>query len=153
MMRHCLLWALFLFGMAGVEARSPVGDDAAKKDLAQMQGVWNVTELVEKGEKLPAKDLTPVKVVILASKMTLTDDGVFREEITLKFNAAQKIRAVDFVYTKGPNVGKSELGIYEINGDTIKFCVNETKDGARPVAFVSTKNNGCSVAVLQRVKK
>ena len=138
----------------GSRATAPAGDDTAKKDLAQMQGVWNVTELVEKGEKLPAKDLTPVKVVILASKMTLTDNGVFREEITLKFNATtQKIKAIDFVYTKGPNTGKSERGIYEINGDTIKICVNETQNGGRPVAFVSTKNNGCSVAVLQRVKK
>ncbi|HYV37714.1 MAG TPA: TIGR03067 domain-containing protein [Gemmataceae bacterium] len=131
----------------------PQGDDASKKDLDAMQGVWKVVELTESGEKLLEKETEPVEVTILANKMSIHDKGQFREEITLKLDAKAKVKAVDFVYTKGGNTGKTELGIYNLDGDKLTICMNETKGGARPTEFTSTKANGCSVAVLKRVKK
>ena len=118
-----------------------------------MQGVWKVVELIEKGEKLPEKERAPVGVAIKGANMTLSDSGKFREESTLKLDAAGKVKTVDFVYIQGPNKGKTERGIYELDGDTLKFCVNEAKDGPRPTAFLSTKDNNCAVAVLKRVNK
>jgi uncharacterized protein (TIGR03067 family) len=134
-------------------AASPSGDEVAKKDLEQMQGVWKVAELTEKGDKVPAKELTPVEVVIAASTLTLSDDGKFREEITLKLDATGKVKTVDFIYSKGANKGKTERGIYAIEGDTLKFCMNEEAGGVRPGQFTSTKTNNCSVVQLQRLKK
>jgi uncharacterized protein (TIGR03067 family) len=136
-----------------VAGLSTAGDKPAQKDLDAMQGTWQVAELTEMGEKLPAKELAPIEVVILATKMTINDDGKFREEITLKLDAAMKPKAVDFVYTKGPNTGKTERGIYSIDGDTLKFCMSEKKEGERPADFISTKDNHCSLAVLKRAKK
>jgi len=111
-----------------------------------------VAELTEMGERLPDKELTPVEVIILGNKMTINDEGKFREEITLKLDATKKPRAVDFNYTKGPNTGKVERGIYVLDGDTLKICVNEKKDGDRPTEFSSTKANGCSLVVLKKTK-
>jgi uncharacterized protein (TIGR03067 family) len=139
--------------LLGIAATAAQGDPASKKDLELMQGMWKVVELTEEGQKLAQKELTPVEVFILGNKMAIHDDGKFREEITLKLDAAKKIKAVDFVYTKGMNTGKTERGIYAFEGDTLKFCMNEGKDGARPTKFLSTKANKCSIAVLQRAKK
>jgi uncharacterized protein (TIGR03067 family) len=129
------------------------GDDPSTKDLDAMQGVWKVVELFEKGMKLTAKETDPVDIVMLGAKMVVNDDGKFREEITLKLDAKQKVKAVDFNYTKGPNLGKVELGIYELKGDTLKICINEKKNGARPTEFSSTKENEFSLVVLKKVKK
>jgi uncharacterized protein (TIGR03067 family) len=133
------------------------GDDAAKKDQELMEGTWKVVELTEQGTKIADKDLEPIEVSILANKMAIHDGGKFREEIAFKLDAGKKPRAVDFTYTKGLHTGKVELGVYTVEGDILKFCVNETKDGAkegpRPAEFASTKENGCYLVVLKRVKK
>ena len=128
------------------------GGDATSKDLDALRGTWKVTQLTEMGEKLPDKELAPVEVIILGNKMTINDDGKFREEITLKLDATKKPKAVDFNYSKGPNTGKVERGIYLLEGDTLIFCINEKKDGERPTEFASTKGNGCSLAVLKKTK-
>jgi uncharacterized protein (TIGR03067 family) len=147
------LLSAILFFVGAAAGMAAVAGDAAKKDLAAMQGVWKVVELAEKGAQLPDKELKPVQMVIDGPMMTLSDDGKFREEVILRLDPSQKLKAVDLVYTKGPNLGKLERGIYSIEGDVLKICVNETKDGARPTAFLSTKDNNWSVAVLKRVKK
>jgi uncharacterized protein (TIGR03067 family) len=147
-MLRCLM--LVSAGLLLVQA---AGDDPDQKDLDAMQGTWKVVELSEKGEKLTAKEIDPVEVVILATKMAVHDDGKFREELTLKLNAKQKPRAVDLKYTKGPNTGKQESAIYELEGDTLKLCINEKQNGARPTEFKSTKENEFSLVVLKKVKK
>jgi uncharacterized protein (TIGR03067 family) len=147
MLRYAMLATAVLLGIQGA------GDDPNMKDLDAMQGTWKVVELSEKGEKLTAKEIDPVEVVILATKMAINDDGKFREEITLKLDAKQTPKAVDMQYTKGPNTGKVELGIYVVEGDTLKICINDKKDGARSTEFTSTKENELSLAVLKKVKK
>jgi uncharacterized protein (TIGR03067 family) len=134
-------------------AQAQAGDDPNTKDLEAMQGTWKVVELTEKGEKLAAKETDPVEVVILATKMAIHDDGKFREEITLVLDAKQKPKAVDLKYTKGPNTGKVEPGIYSVEGDTLKICINEKKGGMRPAEFTSTKQNEFALVVLKKVKK
>jgi uncharacterized protein (TIGR03067 family) len=135
------------------QAGSGAGDDLTMRDLDAMQGTWKVIELSEKGEKVAAKDIDPVEVVVLATKMTFNDDGKFREEITLTVDAKQKPKSLDMKYTKGENTGKVQVAIYAIEGDTLKICINEKKDGARPTEFKSTKENEFSLVVLKKAKK
>jgi uncharacterized protein (TIGR03067 family) len=142
-----VLAGLFAAGVASA------GDDANVKDVEALTGTWKVVELTEKGEKIAAKELEPVEVVILGTKMTINDEGKFREEISLKIDATKKPKSVDLRYTKGPNTDKVEPGIYDIDGDTLKICSCEKKGGDRPKDFASTKENECSVVVLKRVKK
>jgi uncharacterized protein (TIGR03067 family) len=131
------------------------GGKDALKDLQAMQGTWKVAELTEKGRKLPAKETDPIEVVIIGTKMTIRDDGAAREEITLKFDVGKALGpggAVDLNYTKGPSTGNIERAIYSIEADTLKFCINEAKDGPRPTAFGSTRRNGFAYVVLTRTK-
>jgi uncharacterized protein (TIGR03067 family) len=145
-MAHCLLTFLLLTVPAGA------GDDMALKDLKAMQGTWKVAELTEKGRKLAAKETDPIAVAVIGTKMSIRDDGAAREEITIKLDGSSTPGAVEFTYTKGPNTGNVERGIYSIEGDTLKFCMNEVKDGKRPAEFASTRRNGFAYVVLTRTK-
>jgi uncharacterized protein (TIGR03067 family) len=149
MFRYLMLASVGLLTASAVLA----GEDANVKDIEALRGTWKVVELTEKGEKIAAKELEPVEVVILGTKMTINDEGKFREEIALKIDAAKKPKTVDLRYTKGPNADKVEPGIYEIDGDTLKICSCEKKGGDRPKDFTSTKENECSVVLLKRVKQ
>jgi uncharacterized protein (TIGR03067 family) len=149
------LWTLLAMLDGAVAA---AGVDVVAKDLQAMRGTWKVAELVEKGHWLPAKQTDPIEVVIDGTKMTIRDDGAAREEIALKFGAAgtgrvgKALRTVDFTYTKGPSTGNIERGIYSLEGDMLKFCMCEVKDGQRPPLFSSTRSNGYSYVVLVRSK-
>jgi uncharacterized protein (TIGR03067 family) len=143
-------WSLTL--ALALTACSAAPGDAAVKDLQAMQGTWKVAELTEKGHRLPAKETDPIEVVIVGMRMTIRDDGTAREEIMLKVDAGKTPRAVDFHYTKGPSTGNTERAMYSIEGDTLQFCINETKDSPRPATFASTRRNGYAFVVLVRAK-
>ncbi|MBA4019703.1 MAG: hypothetical protein C0483_21270 [Pirellula sp.] len=55
---------------------------------------------------------------------------------------------MDAVYTEGPQAGQVCLGIYQLNGDTLTWCVSN-RNGQRPQAF--TSGGGNWLMVLQRV--
>lgn len=55
---------------------------------------------------------------------------------------------MDAVYTQGPQAGQTCLGIYQLNGDTLTWCVSN-RNGQRPQAF--TGGGGNWLMVLQRV--
>jgi uncharacterized protein (TIGR03067 family) len=142
-------WGLALLILT-VSARA--GGDITLKDVQAMQGSWKVAELTEKGRRVPAKETDPIVVVIVGTRMTIRDDGAAREEIVLKVDASKTPGAADFTYTKGPSTGNMERAIYSIDGDTLKFCINEAKDGPRPTAFASTRSNAFAYVVLTRIK-
>src|SRR6185503_17630943 len=41
---------------------------------------------------------------------------------TMKLDANKKPKAAEMTYTEGMDSGKTFKGIYEIDGDTVKFC-------------------------------
>jgi len=52
-------------------------------------------------------------------------------------------------FTEGPEKGNANPGIYEIEGDTWRLCLN-TRGGARPKAFATTPGSGLALETLRR---
>ena len=54
--------------------------------------------------------------------------------------------------TEGPTKGKTQLGIYEFDGDTVRFCFGSPgKD--RPSEFAAKEGSGNTLSVWRRDKK
>lgn len=71
---------------------------------------------------------------------------------TSKLDRSKKPPAIDSVYTEGPDQGKAFKGIYQLNGDTLKFCRFGSPDKERPTEFRTTAESGGIVSVYQRRK-
>src|SRR5438105_6502072 len=100
--------------------------------MKELQGAWNIASLEVDGETMPASGTITVKGTTFVSLgMGSTYEG------NLKIDAKAKPHAIDMVFTKGPEKGNTNLGIFEINGDAWRLCLNMT-GGARPTKF-STK--------------
>jgi uncharacterized protein (TIGR03067 family) len=56
---------------------------------------------------------------------------------------------IDYVNLEGPNRGKSQKGIYELENGTLKVCM-AVPGGPRPTAFDSTKGDGRSLTTWRR---
>lgn len=147
-----LFAALVLSCLAGL---ATLADDA-KQDLDKLKGNWMLTALEMNGEKAP-KDLTDrITVSFEGDKMKVTgvggDQADANPEFTIKLDPSKKPKALDATALNGRNKGKTDLGIYEVNGDELKLCMpnDEVKD--RPKDFKSPQGANVVNMTLKRKK-
>ena len=69
-----------------------------------------------------------------------------------KLGAAGAVRTIDATGTSGQPQGKNFLGIYQVNGDTLKWCSGNDKAKARPSELKTNVGNGHFLMVLTRKK-
>jgi uncharacterized protein (TIGR03067 family) len=142
-----ILAALFLVG-----ADKPK-KDAASTDLEKLQGVWSVVGAESNGEKFAVSQLQPSKVIFKGDRMIRTKLGKpFISRI--KLDPSKTPRAID-IHVKVDN-GEGEktvrrLGIYELDGDTLKIATTMGKK--RPTAFKTRADSDVVLVIYKRAKK
>ena len=121
--------------------------EAAKKDLEQLQGDWSMLSPNGSGETIPDS-----KRVCKGDETTVTFGGRLMMKAKFTLDPAKNPKTIDYAVTDGQYKGKTLLGIYELNGDTAKFCFSSPgKD--RPNNFTSTPGDGRISSVWKRAKK
>jgi uncharacterized protein (TIGR03067 family) len=126
--------------------------DAAKKDLAQMQGEWSMVSGIRDGQEF-AKDIVDnVKRTVKEDVVTIVaGDQVFlKAKVTL--DTTKKPKTIDYMATEGDNAGKKMLGIYELSEDTAKFCT-VTPGGERPTDFTAKEGSSRTLSIWKRAAK
>src|SRR5262245_15790509 len=137
---------------AGVlTAPATAGGDAAKKDMERLQGTWTVVTMEEKGSKAPEEVLKDIAVEIKGDRIIISEKGKLVVEFRYKLDAGKKPRAIDLTHLSGDEKGKTELGIYEVEGDTARFCVSDAAR-ERPGAFGTSKDDDRNLFVIKRKK-
>jgi uncharacterized protein (TIGR03067 family) len=127
------LLAVLALGLcvALVNAQDDKKDDV-KKELENLQGTWK-TQLVEEssGNRAGVAEFGDSSLVVKDDKYVFTM-GRDKEEGTLKVDPTKKPKTMDVVITAGESKGKTQLGVYELDGDTLKVTVNDPGDANRP---------------------
>jgi uncharacterized protein (TIGR03067 family) len=101
---------------------------------------------------MPAEMVKSGKRVLKDGELTVTFDGkvYFKAKITI--DPRKKVKTMDYEMTEGTTKGKKHLGIYEIDGDTVKFCFAQP-DGERPTSFEAKEGSKNVLSTWKRVKK
>jgi uncharacterized protein (TIGR03067 family) len=118
------------------------GDEAVvKKELDALRGNWNV---VRGGDP-------DMQFSMVENSLQIRIGGA---SVDLKFtvNPAKKPREIDMTWMLKDGSDTSMLGIYELDGDTLKICFDEPGK-KRPTEFKAKANSKQSSFVLQREKK
>jgi uncharacterized protein (TIGR03067 family) len=123
-------------------------DEAVKKELDKIQGSWTIISSEKDGK--PEESRKNVKVVFTGDQFVRTS-----KENTLKgsvaLNPAVKPMWMDTTFVEGPDKKKTFLGIYALEGDTLKICfADEGKQ--RPTEFATKAGGGLSLVVMNRDK-
>jgi uncharacterized protein (TIGR03067 family) len=139
-MKHFIaLLALVSAGTLGALAQ----DSASAEEKKKLIGTWRGGQA---HERQPSMEL-----IITATKISGTNlrTGSSMGEGNYRINASKKW--IDVRGTDNPVRGKNYQGIYEIEGDTLKWASNNDTGPGRPKELAS-KGNESFLIVLQRVK-
>jgi uncharacterized protein (TIGR03067 family) len=126
--------------------------EAAKKDLAQLQGEWSMVSAGGGGQTMPSASIKNSKRVCKGDETTVTVAGQLLMKAKFTLDPSSKPKGIDYQVIGGPNTGKSQLGIYELDGDTVKFCFG-APGKPRPTDFSTSPGDGRTSSVWKRDKK
>jgi uncharacterized protein (TIGR03067 family) len=132
-----------------------IAADDASKDHEKLQGTWITYSLVNDGKILvdpatPKKGPATMLVydgnnwIIKVGAKTVAN-GIF------KIDTTKTPKEIDILDESGMRNEKTKLGIYEIDGDTYKYCLAPAGK-PRPTEFASKDGSGHSLGTSRREK-
>lgn len=139
------LWLIFAVALASVGGSV----SATKTDKDLMQGSWKTQKLLVSGKAVEPKILKSFTAVIRDNLITFWNGAKQGEEVRFSLEPDKGTRAVDIVPLKGPRKDKVHLGIYAIEGKTLKLCWS-APGKARPTGFDSKSGSDIFLIVLER---
>ncbi len=141
----------FLIGWAAVAASTAWAEEneTVKKDLAQLQGEWSMVSGSADGTAMPDAMRDTAKRVCKGDETTVTVGSQLIMKAKFTIDPSQKPKTIDYQMIDGPTKGKKQLGIYEVTGDTAKFCFG-SPGAERPTDFTSKPGDGRTVSEWKR---
>lgn len=126
--------------------------DAAKKELAQLEGDWSMVSGEANGFAMPKESVQGGKRIAKDGETTILMGGQVYFKAKYSIDPSKKPKTIDYMMTEGPTKGKTHLGIYELEGDTVKFCFAAPgKD--RPADFTAKEGSQRTLSVWKRDAK
>jgi uncharacterized protein (TIGR03067 family) len=126
-------------------------DDAIKKELAAIEGEWSMVSSERDGQPLPPRVVKSARRICRGDMTTVMLNGRLFMRAKFTVDPAKQPKSLDYEVTEGHNQGSKQLGIYELDGDTMKICLADPGN-ERPTDFVTKGKRGYTVGVWKRQK-
>ena len=140
------------FVLCFVPAIACAGDDPNQSDLAKLHGTWTMVSGERGGAALPDSMIKTGKRVCKDDEVTVEVGGMVIVHATVKLDATTNPKSIEYHVISEDPKGLVQLGIYEITGDTVKFCF-ANPDKERPTGFTTKAGSGWTSSVWKRNKK
>ncbi len=130
--------------------------DPPSTDLDKLRGTWLTVSLQSDGkvvvdEKAPPKEGPVTKLAYDGTKwMVIVGDKTVATG-TIKIDATKTPKEIDVMDKSGERNAQTRLGIYEVDGDTYRYCL-ASPGQPRPTEFASKPGSGYVLAVSKREK-
>jgi len=147
-MKHviCISAAMMAITLVGLCAAA----DDASDDLKALQGTWDLIYFERDGKEVKLQSET--KSTNTGDKWVVKRGDQVIAAGTMKVDPSKKPKASETTYTEGPDKGKTFKGIYEFNGDTVKFCRAGSPEDEHPTEFKTRPDSRQLVTVYKRSK-
>lgn len=118
------------------------------KDIDRLQGNWRLKSLVVDGAALSAGMIGQARVSIDGQRFRSLGMGSTFEGL-MHVDHGRKPKSFSIKFTRGPEKGNVNHGIYELKGDKWRLCI-ATRGGPPPSDFESKPGSGFAIEVLER---
>jgi uncharacterized protein (TIGR03067 family) len=131
--------------------RGPATLDPLRAELAQLEGEWTMVSCERDGHALHKAMLKTGKRLAKGNETTVMFGNDVYLRAAYSLGVANRPRTIDYILTAGLNQGEIQLGIYELDDDTVRF--NFAAPGQpRPSDFTNSAGGG-TLSVWKRQKK
>lgn len=124
---------------------------AAHQELLKLQGAWQYESLEEDGEKSATEDLKGRTIVFGADTYFIRANNKILQMGQIKLDPGKAPKTFNAVVKQGQNRGEVMLGIYTLEGDTLKLCF-DTQGQERPKEFKTKPGLNLVLAVCKRLR-
>lgn len=131
----------------GAENESAVKKRAGA--ASELEGEWAMVSGVMDGVPMDASMVMWVKRITRGSESTVVAGPQTMLKVEFTSDTSKSPKTIDYVNLVGANKGKGQQGIYEFEGDILKFCV-AAPGKARPAEFASSRGDGRSFTTWRR---
>lgn len=135
---------------AQAEPPAPPADPALKEQFARLQGCWEVTARDDAGRKASAAELKGCTVFFGRNAVLLRGAKNDLQLGLLELDPSVDPRHIDVTMVRGATQGKSLVGIFALEGDTLKMCF-DTEGGNRPSDFTAPAGSKRQVLTCKRI--
>ena len=94
-----------------------------------LQGTWLITSI--NGKAAPEE----FTLTFTGDKYAQAVGGTVNERGTIKVDATKKPMTIDLMITEGTDAGKTQLGVFEVSGDTLRANFNTPDAKERPASL------------------
>jgi len=116
-----------------------------KPGMEELQGTWDIVSLELDGRKYPPGGS---RIAIHGDRFESLNMGA-EYSGTISVDASANPKTFDLHYEKGPEAGKTSLGIFELEADRWTICLGLAGVG-RPTEFVAAPGAGHALEKLKR---
>ena len=121
-----------------------------------LQGTWVITSINGQATPEGSPEMT---LTFTGDKYHQTLGGEVNERGTIKLDKSKKPMMIDLIIAEGDDAGKTQLGIIEVSGDTVRANLDTPGLQQRPpdftikegfVMFVGRRSRDCSAGCFSR---
>ena len=132
-------------------------DRPEQGDLDKLQGTWLTVSLVNDGKTLvdsknPPKEGPVTKLAYAGNKWLIKVGDRTVAEGIFKIDPTKTPKEIDILDGSGKVNEQTKLGIYELDGETYKFCLAPASK-PRPTEFTSKPGSGHSLGLSLHVRR
>ena len=152
-MAPCVVIVLASAVFAALAAVDGAAADSRSDDSTAIRGTWACAAAVVDGKSLDENTTAKLRLVMTAERYRteLGDDEVLFDS-TYRLDPGHDPRHIEMTGTEGDAAGKQALGIYSLEGDTLKICYT-MPGGQRPKSFESKPGSKAFFVTWTRVRK
>ncbi len=144
--------ALCLLAAVSV-ATVPALAQADKAERAKLIGTWEGYIVEGDGSQKSQQRQRVSELVITATDISAKDGGGRSMGTgSYRIGASGAVKTMDNTGTGGPTAGKSFMGIYKIEGDTLRWCSGNDRARTRPSEFRTNPGQNHFLMVLTKKK-
>jgi uncharacterized protein (TIGR03067 family) len=112
-------------------------------ELATIQGTWAMLSGRRDGQDMPVDG---VRRVTKGNETTVTANGHVFLSARISIDPTQAPKTIDYLLTSGQARGKTQLGIYQLDGDRLTVCFARPNQ-KRPTDFTAPAGSGRTLSV------
>jgi uncharacterized protein (TIGR03067 family) len=116
----------------------------------EFEGEWQMVSGVMNGGAMERSTVQWVRRVTTGDETAVYAGPQVMLKARFKSDPSKSPKTIDYVNTAGANKGKTQLGIYELEGDLLRVCM-AAPGSERPSRFESVRGDGATFTEWRRI--